>query len=388
MVAGHLQEKNGNFYIVLSYKDHTGKRKTKWQKTGLPVKGNKKKAEQMLMEARRNFIPESAPDPESILFADFMLQWLEIVKPNIAITTYSSYSGATTKIIAPYFRKKGILLRELKPSDIQQFYTEQLKRVSGNSVIHYHANIHKSLKYAVKTEMIDSNPADKIERPKKARYTGSFYDCNEIQKLFEAARGTNLEIPIFLGAFYGLRRSEALGLKWDAIDFVNNTITIRHTVTSCMIDGKKIQTARDTTKNKSSLRTLPLIPVFKEHLLDTKAKQEENRRLCGRCYDLQYLDYVCVDQLGRLLNPNYISASFPKLLEKNGLRRIRFHDLRHSCASLLLSNGVPMKQIQEWLGHSDFSTTANIYAHLDYNSKMASADAMVNGLGNALSVFE
>ena len=114
MVAGHLQEKNGNFYIVLSYKDHTGKRKTKWQKTGLPVKGNKKKAEQLLMEARRNFIPESAPDPDNILFADFMLQWLEIVKPNIAITTYSSYSGITTKIIAPYFRKKGILLRELK----------------------------------------------------------------------------------------------------------------------------------------------------------------------------------------------------------------------------------------------------------------------------------
>lgn len=388
MVAGHLQEKNGNFYIVLSYKDHTGKRKTKWQKTGLPVKGNKKKAEQMLMEARRSFIPESAPDPDNILFADFMLQWLEIVKPNISITTYSSYSGTTTKIIAPYFRRKGILLRELKPSDIQQFYTEQLKRVSGNSVIHYHANIHKALKYAVKTELIDSNPADKIERPKKARFTGSFYDSNEIQKLFEAARGTNLEIPIFLGAFYGLRRSEALGLKWDAIDFINNTITIRHTVTSCMIDGKKIQTARDTTKNKASLRTLPLIPVFKEHLMAIKAKQEENRRLCGRCYDLRYLDYVCVDPMGSLLTPNYISGSFPKLLEKHGLRRIRFHDLRHSCASLLLSNGVPMKQIQEWLGHSDFSTTANIYAHLDYNSKMASADAMVSGLSNALSVFE
>ena len=155
-----------------------------------------------------------------------------------------------------------------------------------------------------------------------------------------------------------------------------------------MIDGRHIQTATDTTKNKASLRTLPLIPVFKEHLLETRAKQEENRRLCGRCYDSQYLDYVCVDQLGRLLTPNYISGSFPKLLEKHGLRRIRFHDLRHSCASLLLSNGVPMKQIQDWLGHSDFSTTANIYAHLDYNSKMASADAMVNGLSNALRVFE
>ena len=87
------------------------------------------------------------------------------------------------------------------------------------------------------------------------------------------------------------------------------------------------------------------------------------------------------------ISPNYISSAFPKLLEKNGLRKIRFHDLRHSCASLLLANNVPMKQIQEWLGHSDFSTTANIYAHLDYSSKVASADAMLNGLKDALSVW-
>ena len=78
-----------------------------------------------------------------------------------------------------------------------------------------------------------------------------------------------------------------------------------------------------------------------------------------------------------------MTEQFPKLLEANGLRRIRFHDLRHSCASLMLANGVPMKQIQEWLGHSDFSTTANIYAHLDYSSELNSADAMLSGLGIA-----
>ena len=93
---------------------------------------------------------------------------------------------------------------------------------------------------------------------------------------------------------------------------------------------------------------------------------------------------ICVDEMGTLLSPNYVSSAFSKLLEKHGLRHIRFHDLRHSCASLLLANGVPMKQIQEWLGHSDFSTTANIYAHLDYSSKLSSAEAMVNGLGTAL----
>ena len=107
-------------------------------------------------------------------------------------------------------------------------------------------------------------------------------------------------------------------------------------------------------------------------------------RVCGRCYNRHYLDYVCVDEMGTLLSPNYKSSAFPKLLEKHGLRHIRFHDLRHSCASLLLANGVPMKQIQEWLGHSDFSTTANIYAHLDYSSKLSSAEAMASGLSSAL----
>lgn len=387
MVAGHLQEKKGYFYMVLSYNDAAGKRKTKWLPTQLPVKGNKKKAEKLLMETRKTFEPEEKPITDDILFSEFMLRWLEVVKPTIAVTTYSSYSNMVKKVIVPYFKEKEITLTELKATDIQTFYMEQLKRVKANSVIHYHANIHKALKYAVKIELIDSNPADKVERPKKDRFVGSFYDSDEVQRLFEAAKGTKLEIPIFLGAFYGLRRSEALGLKWNAIDFQNNTITIRHTVTSCTIDGKRVQVAQDTTKTKSSMRTLPLVPVFKEKLIALKEQQKEYRRVCGRCYDKRYLDYICVDEMGTLVSPQYLTTAFPKLLKRNGLRHIRYHDLRHSCASLLLANGVPMKQIQEWLGHSDFSTTANVYAHLDYNSKLSSADAMVNGLKGALGVI-
>lgn len=387
MVAGHLQEKKGYYYMVLSYPDAAGKRKTKWLPTGLPVKGNKKKAEKMLMETRREFVPECKPVKEDMLFADFLQQWLQIAKPTIALTTYSSYSNMVNSAIEPYFRELGVTLNSLKAADIQAFYMVQLERVKPNTVIHYHAVIHKALKYAVKIELIESSPADKVERPKKNRFIGSFYDSDEVAQLFEAAKGTHLEIPIFLGAFYGLRRSEALGLKWDAIDFQSNTITIKHTVTSCNIDGKHIQIEQDTTKTKSSLRTLPLVPAFKEKLLSVMEQQKEYKRVCGRCYNKKYLEYICVDEMGNLISPHYLTASFPKLLKKNGLRHIRFHDLRHSCASLLLANGVPMKQIQEWLGHSDFSTTANVYAHLDYNSKLSSADAMVNGLSGALEAL-
>lgn len=380
MVAGHLQEKKGYFYMVLTYKDHEGKRKSKWITTGLTVKGNKKRAQDLLQEAKKNFIPDIPVPTEDMLFSDFLKQWLEIAKSTIQLTTYSSYIGMSNSAILPYFKEKNIKLTDLKPKDIQDFYTLQLKRVKASTVIHYHAIIHKALKYAVKIDLIPTNPASKIERPRQERFVGSFYDTKEVNQLFEAAKGTNLEIPILLGAFYGLRRSEVVGLKWSAIDFENNSLVIKHTVTAFNLDGKHIIQAKDSTKNKSSMRTLPLVPAFKEKLLAMKEKQEFNRKLCGRSYSKDYLDYVCVNELGVRLRPGLITTAFPKLLEDHGFRRIRFHDLRHSCASLLLANNVPMKQIQDWLGHSDFSTTANIYAHLDYNSKISSAQAMVDGL--------
>ena len=296
-------------------------------------------------------------------------------------TTFSSYTQMVKKKIAPYFQNTGLTLDGIQAKHIQSFYLHELKTVSPGTVIHYHANIHTALKYAVKMDLIPFNPADKVERPKKDRFIGSFYDTEEVNKLFEVSKGTKLEFPILFGAFYSLRRSEAIGLKWDAIDFDQNTITIRHTVTSCDLDGKRVLVASDTTKTKSSLRTLPLVPFVKERLLVLKKEQENNRRLCGRSYHKQFAGYVCINEMGDLIKPHYVTEQFPKLLDANGLRRIRFHDLRHSCASLMLANGVPMKQIQDWLGHSDFSTTANIYAHLDYSTKLSSADAMLSGLG-------
>ena len=382
MVAGHLREKNGYYYAVLNDNDAFGKRKTKWIATGLTVKGNKKKAEAFLMEERQKLQPEE-PVEGDIFFADYMEQWLDVVKSSIAVATYASYAASVKRIIAPYFRERRITLKELTAKDIQDFYLFKLKSVSASSVIHYHANIHKALKYAVKLDLIPSNPADKVERPKKDHFVGSFFDADEVNKLFEVSKGTKLELPILFGAFYGLRRSEAIGLKWDAIDFENDTIVIRHTVTSVNLDNKHVLVAADTTKTKSSMRTLPLVPFVKERLLAVKAEQDNNRRLCGKSYNKKYAGYVCINEIGDLIKPHYVTEQFPKLLEANGLRRIRFHDLRHSCASLMLANGVPMKQIQEWLGHSDFSTTANIYAHLDYSSKLNSADAMLSGLGIA-----
>lgn len=389
MIAGHLQEKNGMFYVVLNYRDENGKRKTPWISTNLPVKGNKKRAENFMMDVRRNFVPPNVQRIEEreamqkgdILFTDFLLKWLRVAKSTVKLTTYASYEMMATRIIIPYFETLNIKLKELTTEDIQEFYSAQLERVSANTVIHYHAVIHRALKYAVKIKTIQSNPAVNVERPRKEKFIGSFYDKKEVNTLFDIIQGHPLEVAIKLAAFYGLRREEIIGLKWNAIDFENSTLTIQHTVTECNLNGKHIEVASDTAKTDSSLRTMPLVTNFREMLLAKKEKQEHYRKLCGRSYCKEYLDYIFVNEMGERWKPRYLSDGFKRILEQNGLRRIRFHDLRHTCASLLLANNVPMKKIQEWLGHSDFSTTANIYAHLDFQSKISSAEAMLTGLG-------
>ena len=382
MVAGHLTLKNGRYYAVLNYRNAGGQRKTKWISLGLPEKGNKRKAEAELARLRAEFEPpkEVGDLSSDMLFADYLLEWLEIAKGRLAVATYSSYAAMIKKPVGPYFHQRNLTLRELEARHLQMFYSEMLRKVKPNTVIHYHAIIHSALKYAVKTDMLVQNVADKVDRPKKNSFQPVFLSAEEMQKMFKALRGTKLELPVLVAAFYGFRRGEVLGLKWDAIDFERGTISVIRTVTTITLDGKQTEIEQQSAKTKSSLRTLPLIGSFREYFLQVKEAQELNKQVCGNCYNHEYDGFVFVDELGERMRANYLTSAFPKFLEDHGLRRMRFHDLRHSCASLLLANGVPLKHIQEWLGHSDFTTTANIYAHLDYKSKITSAQAMETGL--------
>jgi integrase len=377
-VAGHLEEMRGYYHMVLGWTDYYGERQRRRKSTGLKVKGNKKRAEDMLAAYRREVksVLDSTPDCEDILFSDFMESWLDVIRPDIKLTTFGGYQMNVQRAIGPWFRKKDVLLRELTADDINEFYADCLERMKATSVHKFHANISKALKYAVKKGMIPHTVMDKVERPKAERYVGKFLKQSEVIALFEAVKGHRLELGVILGAFYGLRRAEIVGLRWEAIDFEANTITIEHTVTTATVDGKAILVVDDTTKTKSSFRTLPLVPAFRAKLLAVKAEQEKYRSLCGDAYNKEESKYIYTNQLGRRIRPDYLTGAFPVFMEQNGFRRMRFHDLRHSCASLLLAAGVPLKQIQEWLGHSDFAITANTYAHLEYNSKVASANAM------------
>lgn len=388
MLTGNLQIKNGKYYAVLNLKVN-GKRKPKWIPLGLPERGNKREAESLLnhliveyeTRGEGKFYPTlgengelltEAPkvDESEVLFADYVQSWLKMIRPTVSAATYNSYRSMVDARIDRYFRELGVTLGALTPTQIQTFYQTILDDDNTtNTVIHYHAVLHRALKNAVKKDIIDRNPADRVDKPRKNRYQAAHYSQEEMLRLFSVIEGDPLEPAIRIAAYYGLRRSEVLGLKWDAINFKDKTISIRHKVVELTEGGKSILHGEDVLKTKSSVRTLPLLPVIEDLLKREKQRQETYRGLFRGAYCKDYLDYVCVDQMGRLLRPNYVTEHFAWIIQKYGLRKLRFHDLRHTAASLLLANGVPMKQIQIWLGHSTFSTTADIYAHLDVSAQ-------------------
>lgn len=382
MVSGHLSVKKGYYYCVLSFNDELGKRKTKWISTGLPEKGNKKKAEAILVEERRKFVPPAEARDADVLFADFLKhQWLPAVKGNIELTTYSSYQGMLESRVYPYFKELGVTLANLKPKHIQDFYTMQSERVKPATIKHYHAIIHEALEWAVNLELILYNPSDRVTLPRNQAFIPEYYTAEELADLFKCIRGDEMELLIQMACFYGLRKSEAIGLKWSAINFEDNTFVIRHVVTKTRIDGKKIIVKKDRPKRMASYRTMPLFDMFREELLAMKEQQEANRKICGRSYYKDDEEYVFVDTMGYLYDPERVSRHFKAILRKNGLKEIRFHDTRHSAGSALCQLGVNMKEIQEWLGHSDFSTTANRYSHLTSDTKKSTMASMVRTLG-------
>ena len=372
MIAGHLEEKKGFLYMVLNLYDEQGKRKHKWVATHLPVKGNKKQAEEMLLALRQEYTAKQAMAGRSraVFFDAFLLSCLESRRGKVEPTTFSSYQNQIRKCICPYFQERAIPLSQLKAQDIQDFYNVQYaKGISGNTVLHYHVLIRKALADAVDRELIPLNPTDRMERPRKEQFVAECYTAGECNQLLQAVKGEKLELPITLALFYGLRRSEVLGLRWNAVDFECKTLAIVHTVSLVQEDGHYALVQRDKVKRRTSFRTLPLTASMEELL-----RKEAKRRYGGALPRPD--DYLCVDEKGELLRPNYVTQGFTKLLKKHGLQQIRFHDLRHSCANVLISNRIPLIEVQQWLGHSNISTTADLYSHLSYETKLASADTL------------
>lgn len=382
-MTGSLQIKKNIYYMVLNVYDPNGKRKPKWISTGLPVKGNKKKAEHMLRECLLTYEQQDAHTKSDILFSDYIRFWLEQIALRVDVITLQGYETSANSHILPYFDTLQVKLIDIDRPILQAYIDQKQRngRLDGKgglapASLRLHKNIlHQALKEAMKNDLIPSNPCGFVTLPPRQRYDYSFYTVDQLSRLLDAIREEPLYPLIRTAIIYGLRRSELLGLKGDSVDFEANTLTIKHTVSKVTSVVEK-----DKTKNASSHRVFPLVADIKQLLLNAKAAEEINRKLYGK----EYVEssYIFKWDNGQPNLPDYISRKFSKILKQHGMPHIRFHELRHSCASLLIVQGFSLKDVQEWVGHSDIKMTANIYSHLDVSRKVSIADSIAGSFSD------
>lgn len=376
-MTGSLHEKNGRYHVV-TYVN----KKQKWISTGIPVAGNnKRKAEKRMREILTELEEKKIELNRDIILADYVKLWLEEKKSEVELNTWEAYESYVNTIIDPYFRKRKTKLQEALPQDIKSFYSYlqkgngKVKPHTVESIKKYRVCINGAFKMAMENNLVAYNPVDRVtlkKPPEQEEFKGEFYTEAEANALIRLLRNTDdpLSPIVQLTLFYGLRRSEVLGLRWSAVDFKNNSIRIERTVvqTKTLIDKKR-------TKNKKSLRSMPLVPSIKQMLLSLKKRQANEAALAGDSYF--HSDYICRLADGTPMKPNYITMRFGRVLKRNAdtVRKIRFHDLRHTAASLLLAEGYNLQDIQAWLGHESIRSTEK-YAHLQVVDKTPTARKM------------
>ena len=378
-----LTYKKNICYAVIAQKDEFGIEHKKWINLGVKKDEKMTKIAQKMCEKLADFDKKNAEKAlkiaqkmankrvnSHISFIKFAEFWLKQKRKNIEINTYDDYVYEL-KNVKDYFSNE-LKIKDIKSTDVDGFYAYLYsKGVSNNTILHYHVLLNQIFNFAIKIDVLNFNIMQKVEKPKKEKYEHRFYTPRQLQELIEYLQKENsfLKVPVILTAIYGLRRSEIVGLLWNSVDFENKKIYINHKVVETNKNGKAIMYRSNKMKNESSKRVLPLIASAEKVLIDAKIEIQNNIFVLKKDYVIKDASYVCVDKKGKLISPHRLTVSFSKFLKEHNLPKIRFHDLRHSCASMLVANGVNMKAVQEWLGHSNYGTTANTYSHLDFSAK-------------------
>lgn len=305
--------------------------------------------------------------------AVFLDKWLkETVRPSVRPATYTGYEVCVRRYITPALGR--IPLAKLTPQEVQAFLNALLKPglskqgLSSRTAQLTHAVLRRALGQALKWDMVGRNVAKLVDPPRSVKYKGTSWTPAQARAFLDVMKGDRLEALYSVAVSVGLRRGEALGLRWDAVDLDKGTLTVRAALQR--VDGK-LQLLE--TKTASSIRTIPL-PGFATKLLRAHriAQLQERMRMGDGWTDS---GYVFTTTVGTPIEPRNVNRSFTKALERCANRApvIRFHDLRHTCASLLLAQGVPPRVVMEILGHSKISVTMDIYAHV---MPAATSDAM------------
>lgn len=371
-----LRDRNGIYHVVVYWINPiTKEQESKSKSTGLRLKGNKKKAEEIgenfLQEVKEKinnvYQKDETEKKEKIKFLDFLEQSITNNKNSIEYTTYKSYRDQQ-KIIERFFSVKNLDLENVTVADILDFYNylSNVRKNTNNTVIHYHALLRKTFTEAYIRKLIKENIMLEIPRPKKEKYISEVFNLKEINIFLNHIKGHRFELEMNLALFYGFRRSELLGLRFSVIDFDNNTILVNTKITS---SEKEKLVPKQKMKNDSSYRIMPLLDSIKKLIIQRMERIKKDKHFFKSIYTKKWEGFVCVGENGELIKPDRVTRTFRKLINECGLKKIRLHDLRHSCATLLYEQDIQLKDIQMWLGHSDIQTTANIYSHFDYTRK-------------------
>lgn len=369
---GSIYKRKEDGKWVGSIKLDTGKRKVFYGKT-------KKEVTEKLIHYRHDQQQGILVPSSQQTVAEFFTRWLEDTqKHSLRPRAYERYEEVARLHIVPVLGK--LQLQKLEAQHVQMLYTKKIEAgLSPTTVNTIHGVLHKALENAVRWNLVPRNVCDLVSPPRRAHYEVQVLTVEEINKLLDAARGHYLEALFYLAIATGLRRGELMGLKWQDIDWQAGTLQVKRTLSRVPSKLPGRGYIESETKTKKSRRSIVMASFALESLKRHKTRQAEAMLKAGEKW--QHNDYVFCTSIGTHLNPSKdILDQLKKLLEKAGLPDIRFHDLRHSAATLLLSEGVHPKVVQEILGHSQISMTMDIYSHVLPNMQkdaMSKLDSLI-----------
>ena len=368
-------EKRGNSWRLSVYlgKDPVTGKERRVRKT---VRGSEKDAQKALRDLLHSIDEGTFVEPAKMTVEQYLEQWLETHKANVEPTTHDWYALVCRQHIAPHLGR--MQLQKLTPLAIQQFYVSKLqegrldgkgKALSPNTVRHIHRVLHKALNAAVKLQLIPRNPCDAVEPPKAVKKEARYWTPEEAAQFLEAIQEDRLYALFYVALGTGLRRGELLGLRWQDVDLNEGRLTVRQEIVR-----KSKGTLVKAPKTEKSRATISLSRGVVEVLKKHKARQAQERLLMGDQYHDSGLVFTTFE--GKPLDPSYISGDyFGKLIEKAKVRKINFHALRHTHATILASQGVPLKVVSERLRHSSVAITGDIYSHVFAQMDREAADS-------------
>jgi integrase len=311
----------------------------------------------------------------TVTVGEYLDRWLsDTVRDTVRQNTFENYVYLVRKHIKPTLGR--LKLKSLTPAHVRGLYREKLDGgLSGRTVNYIHVTLHKALKQAVNDALIPRSATDAVKAPRPDKREVQALDREQARAFLEAARGERLEALYFVAVTTGLRQGELLGLRWTDIDFGRGVLAIRRALVAGSV-GSRTGARFDAPKNSKSRRTVRLTASSVECLKRHKAAQNEERLKLGHLWEDHGI--VFPNRVGKPMDHNNLySRDFKRMLKKAELPEVfRFHDLRHTCATLLLLKNVNPKIVQEMLGHATITQTLDTYSHVLPTMQDAATEAM------------